>query len=72
MDSVDIIPWEFMEELENSSPIEKHKYTVSVRNWQYKSREHKKDKDGFEYLNVVYSFERGVEFKKKPKTSDIL
>jgi len=65
MDSVDIIPWQFMEELEYASPLEKHKYLVSVRKWQYQNRNRKKDKDGFEYLDVVYSFKKGIEFKKK-------
>lgn len=72
MDSIDIIPWQFMEELEQASPSEKHKYLVSVRKWQYQKRNHKKDKDGFEYLDIVYSFEKGIEFKKESDADKIL
>ena len=65
MDSKSIIPWGFMEELKDKKPEEKHKYEVGVRKWQFKSREKIKDKDGFYYLKVFYSIDKGLQFKEK-------
>jgi hypothetical protein len=46
---------------------EKAKFEVSIRKWQYCSRMHEKDKDGFIYLDVEYSYEKGIEYNNKPK-----
>ncbi|HPS31540.1 MAG TPA: CRISPR-associated helicase Cas3' [bacterium] len=73
MDSINIIPWRFMEELQNKQdkkPEEKHKYEVAVRKWQFYSRKRKKDQQGFNYLEIEYTSEKGIESKAKNKTEE--
>ncbi len=67
LDSKDIIPLCFKEQIEKEKPEEKAKYEVGIRKWQFAAtrKEFDKDKDGFCYLDCEYSFEKGVEFPKK-------
>ncbi|HCL57586.1 MAG TPA: CRISPR-associated helicase/endonuclease Cas3 [Spirochaetia bacterium] len=65
MDSKEIIPFCFLEILQNASPQEKMKHEVSVRKWQYYSRKKEKDQDGFVFLDVEYDTDTGLNFKKQ-------
>ena len=62
LDQVDIIPIKFKDEIINHTPGKKRKYEVSVRKWQYKKRKSVNDNYGFVYLDINYSFEKGIEF----------
>lgn len=62
LDQVDIIPVKFKEKIIKLRPEIKAKHEVSVRKWQYEKRKKEKDSEGFVYLDVQYSFEKGVEF----------
>ncbi|UCH93762.1 MAG: CRISPR-associated helicase Cas3' [Candidatus Aminicenantes bacterium] len=63
LDNVDIIPMKFKDELVKANPQTKALYEVSVRRWQYERMKKVKDVDGFVYLEVGYSFEKGVDFR---------
>lgn len=69
LDTVTIIPMIFQTELIEKTPKEKLKYEVSIRKKLYQIIKSKlgkgsllKDKDGFEYLDVPYSYEKGLYF----------
>lgn len=63
LDDVDIIPMKFKDDLVEANPQTKALYEVSVRKWQYERTSKVKDVDGFVYLDVDYSFEKGVNFR---------
>ncbi len=73
LDSVTIIPYQFKELLQNAKPREKLKYEVSIRRALYnrvkavckKNRQGiYLDDDGFEFIDVPYSFKKGLYFEK--------
>ena len=66
LDDVDIIPMKFKDDLDGASPQTKALYEVSIRKWQYEIKKKVKDADGFVYLDVDYSFEKGVNLKIIP------
>jgi CRISPR-associated endonuclease/helicase Cas3 len=74
LDTVTIIPYQFKEILRLAKPTEKVKYGVSLRRNVYDrvKRDCKKrkdglfiDKDGFEFIDVPYSFKKGLYFESK-------
>ncbi|AXE21943.1 CRISPR-associated helicase/endonuclease Cas3 (plasmid) [Runella rosea] len=69
LDTVTIIPWCFKDMLKDANSKEKSKYEVSIQKKVYQIVRGKvkrfTDNDGFEYLNVPYSFKKGVSFSKK-------
>jgi CRISPR-associated endonuclease/helicase Cas3 len=69
MDSVNVIPNQFKDELYGKSPIEKTKYEVSISKKRYSSTEITSDEEHewFKYADVSYSFEKGLEFNRKKK-----
>ncbi len=66
LDTTPIIPMGFEEELkrENATPDKKSYYQVNIRRNRVAQFRCSKDSDEFIYLDVAYSFEKGVEFKK--------
>jgi len=62
LDTVDIIPMKFREQLSEETKQVKSKYLVSVRKSHLNAFYKEYDKDHFIYLNVQYTFEKGVEF----------
>ncbi len=64
-DTVDIIPMKFREQLSEGTKQVKSKYLVSVRKSYLNAFYKEYDKDRFMYLNVHYTFEKGIEFKKQ-------
>jgi CRISPR-associated endonuclease/helicase Cas3 len=74
LDSVTIIPYQFLKQLKDVRPKEKVKYEVSINRRVYETvkRTCKKnkdglliDKDGFEFIEVPYSFKKGLYFEAK-------
>jgi len=69
LDTVTIIPWCFKDMLKDANSKEKSKYEVSIQKKVYQIVRGKvkrfTDNDGFEYLNVPYSFKKGVSFSKE-------
>ncbi|MFN0203186.1 MAG: CRISPR-associated helicase Cas3' [Bacteroidia bacterium] len=69
MDSISVIPCQFYEEIQTKklSAAQKKEYEVSIRKWQYAQRKCSlKDDDGFEYVDIAYSSETGLDFKGTP------
>mgnify|MGYP006287587249 CR=1 FL=1 len=63
MDTENVIPDNFIEDLFNSEDIlEKSKHEVSVR--KYRAIGAKPDKQGFKYLNCKYDYDTGLKFLK--------
>jgi CRISPR-associated endonuclease/helicase Cas3 len=66
LDTTPIIPMGFEEKLksEKATPDQKSYYQVNIRRNRVAQFRCSKDSDEFVYLDVEYSFEKGVEFKK--------
>jgi CRISPR-associated endonuclease/helicase Cas3 len=63
MDTENVIPDDFIEDLFNSEDIlEKSKHEVSVRRFRVIGAKH--DKQGFKYLNCKYDYKTGLKFLK--------
>lgn len=67
LDSVNIIPNQFEEELYGKPPIEKTKYEVSISKKRFSSIKITSDQEHewFKYGEVDYDFETGLKFKSK-------
>ncbi len=61
---ISIIPMKFKDELQDKDPLTKSKYEVDVPVYFLKNSKNIKE-DGFIYCDIDYSYEKGVEFKKK-------
>ena len=81
LDSVSIIPYQFYELLKGTKPKEKIKYEVSINRRVYEAvKKNCKnnrnglfiDKDGFEFIDVPYSFKKGLYFEPKDITKQNL
>ena len=64
LDTTPIIPMEFEEQLKKAKPDQKSYFQVNIRRNRLHQFRSVKDADEFVYLDVEYSYEKGVEFKK--------
>lgn len=67
LDSINVIPAKFEEELQDKSAEEKTKYELSIRRTKKYSAKHYHDKkhNWFTYIDVEYDTETGLKFKSK-------
>jgi CRISPR-associated endonuclease/helicase Cas3 len=71
LDSINVIPWQFFEELKDASKYEKAKYELSIRKWRYQSTKRPSDNDGFNYVDYPYYSDIGLLFSKSVDTQEI-
>lgn len=69
LDAIDIIPIQFLEKLSQATKEEKLKYLVSIRKSYLNYFRKESDQDHFLYLDIQYSFEKGVELNKNKNKS---
>ncbi len=72
LDTIDIIPLKYFEELNGVSRYIKSKYLVSVRKSYLNVFKKLRDDDNFIYLDVKYTFDKGVEFIKDENNLTVL
>lgn len=65
LDSVNVIPWDFLEEVYGKGKSEKAKYELSIRKEKYFAANKPSDEDGFKYVDYPYNMEVGLQIKKK-------
>lgn len=72
LDTVNVIPAQYQQELSGKSAREKSKYEVTIRNKRYQQFKKQVTVDSthnwFKYLDCHYDFDKGLQFKKKDDT----
>lgn len=69
LDTVDIIPMKYLEKLSVATKQVKSKHLVSIRKSYLYSFRKEYDDDHFIYLDIQYTFEKGVQFIKNRNNS---
>ncbi|MGB9498228.1 MAG: CRISPR-associated helicase Cas3' [Dissulfuribacterales bacterium] len=67
LDNINVIPYQFFEELMNKSPYEKSKHQISIRRskWFKLQADEKWSDKGFNYVKIFYDNETGLDFNKQ-------
>lgn len=65
LDSVSIIPMQFMQELQEKPFYIKSLYEVSLSNYNFKKFNKEKDNYGFTYLDVGYNYRIGISLEEE-------
>ena len=73
LDTVNVIPDEFQEYLSDKSIMEKTKHEVSISNKRFNGLKCVKDEKHtwFNYVDVLYNYEVGLQFKDKKSTDNL-